>query len=150
MLSFLISASPLGEMKVGLPYANAADLNPWAALLFCVAGNLLVFPIVDYVMTTFGNRLFKNKTVAKRVVRIRNHTKNKTKGLIQKYGFWGLMVFVMIPLPGTGAYLGTIAAYAFNIDKQKAFMSISVGVVLSGILLQAGLMGAFKAFEQLF
>ena len=69
---------------------------------------------------------------------------------MEKYGFWGLMVFVMIPLPGTGAYLGTIASYAFNIDKQKAFLAISLGVIGSGIILQAGILGVFEPMLEYF
>lgn len=137
LLSFLISISPLGEMKAGLPMAILQyGLNPWVAFLFCLSGNLLIFPLVDYLMTTFGPMVFKSRKTKERAVRFRLHTKRRTNGLMQKYGFWGLMVFVMIPLPGTGAYLGTIASYAFDIDKGKAFKAISLGVLGSGIILQ--------------
>lgn len=137
LLSFLISISPLGEMKAGLPLAILKyGLNPWVAFLFCLAGNLLIFPLVDYLMTTFGPMVFKSRKTKERALKFRLHTKKRTNGLMQKYGFWGLMVFVMIPLPGTGAYLGTIASYAFDIDKTKAFKAISLGVIGSGIIMQ--------------
>lgn len=148
LLSFLISASPFGEMKVGLPYAILqGDINPWIALLFCMAGNLLVFPIVDYFMTNYGGFLLKNRMIKKGVVKLRSHAKSKTQALMQKYGFWGLMIFVMVPIPGTGAYLGTIAAYFLNIKRGRAFAAISAGVVLSGILLQAVTLGAFEIWS---
>jgi len=147
LLSFLISISPLGEMKVGLPYAIAADVNPWVALLFCLAGNLLIFPLVDYLMTTFGPIVFKSRKTKETALKFRLHTKKRTKGLMEKYGFWGLMVFVMIPLPGTGAYLGTIASYAFNIDKRKAFRAISLGVIGSGAILQTLAILTLKGIE---
>jgi len=58
----------------------------------------------------------------------------KTKKVIQKYGVWGLMIFVMIPLPVTGAYIGTIAAYIFGISYQKSLIAISSGITISSIM----------------
>lgn len=57
---------------------------------------------------------------------------------IQKYGFWGLMIFVMIPLPVTGAYMGTIAANIFKINRKKAMLAISLGLVVSCFLIAFG------------
>ena len=61
--------------------------------------------------------------------------KNTVGEKIQKYGFWGLMVFVMIPLPITGAYMGTIAASIFKVDRKKALLAISLGVLVSCFLI---------------
>ena len=141
IVSFLISASPFGEMKIGLPYAMHAHVNDVAALIFCIAGNLMVYPIVDYLMVNYGTKFFKSTKTKKKAVWIKIHTRSKTKDLIQKYGFWGLMIFVMVPIPGTGAYLGTVAAYIFEIEKSQAFKAISIGVIFSGILLYAALKG---------
>lgn len=144
LVSFLISASPFGEMKIALPIAmSSTEINDWGALLFCIAGNLMVYPIVDYLMTNYGPYLFKNRKAKRGFVKVRSHTRSKTEKLINKYGFWGLMIFVMVPLPGTGAYLGTIAAYIFGIEKNDAFAAISIGIVLSGILLFAVLKTGF-------
>jgi len=145
IVSFLFSASPFGEMKIALPIAmNHPGINEWAALFFCIAGNLMVYPIVERLMSNYGTFLFKTKTAKKGLIKVRTHTKNKTGKLINKYGFWGLMIFVMVPLPGTGAYLGSVAAYVFGIDKKSAFYAISIGIVLSGFLLFA----TIKAAEQ--
>ena len=144
LVSFLISASPFGEMKTALPIAiHSNEINDWGALLFCIAGNLMVYPIVDYLMTNYGAFIFKTNKAKRSIVKVRSHTRNKTEKLISKYGFWGLMIFVMVPLPGTGAYLGTFAAYIFGIEKKDAFAAISIGIVLSGILLFAVLKTGF-------
>ena len=138
LVSFLFSASPFGEMKIALPIAmNYDGINEWGALFFCIAGNLMVYPLVERLMSNYGAYLFKSKTAKKGLIKVRTHTKNKTGTLISKYGFWGLMIFVMVPLPGTGAYLGTVAAYIFGIDKEDAFPAISIGIILSGFLLFA-------------
>jgi uncharacterized membrane protein len=57
---------------------------------------------------------------------------------INKYGIWGLMVFVMIPLPGTGAYMGTIAASILNLNRRESFVAVSVGVIISSIVIATG------------
>jgi len=56
---------------------------------------------------------------------------------MDKYGFWGLMIFVAIPLPGTGAYSGSIAALILGMNKVKAFISISLGVIIAGYCCRA-------------
>ena len=148
LVSFLFSASPFGEMKIALPIAMGIDsINDWAALFFCILGNLLVYPIVENLMTNYGAYIFKNNKAKRNLVKVRTHTKNKTSKLINKYGFWGLLIFVMVPLPGTGAYLGSVAAYIFGIDKKDAFTAISIGIILSGILLFASIKAAEKGLQ---
>ena len=58
IVSFLISASPFGELKFGMPYAEAVGVNDWAILFICISGNLLVFPIIELFMTHFGPIIF--------------------------------------------------------------------------------------------
>ena len=61
-------------------------------------------------------------------------TRKKTDNKIEKWGFWGLMIFVMIPLPVTGAYTGSFAAWLFNLRKRDAFLAVSLGVIIAGII----------------
>ena len=154
LFSFLISASPFGEMKVGLPYAIlSANLNPWTAFLFCIAGNLLIFPIVEYFIDHQMVKFFRHGKLKRMAARLRSLSRKKTEKLIKKYGFWGLMVFVMVPLPGTGAYLGTVASYVFEFDKKDASLAISIGVVISGLLVQLTCLAGddlWNYFESLF
>ena len=75
---------------------------------------------------------FENKTIAK-------------SDKIQKYGYWGLFIFVAIPLPGTGAWTGALAATLLELDIKKAFITIAAGVFTAGIImsiLSFGLLGA--------
>jgi len=65
---------------------------------------------------------------------------------MDKYGFWGLMIFVAIPLPGTGAYSGSIAALILGMNKVKAFISISLGVIIAGIIVALATTGVVKLF----
>ena len=66
---------------------------------------------------------------------------------IDKYGFWGLMIFVMIPLPVTGAYTGSFAAWLFNIPKKKAFISVLLGVMISGMIVTTIMLTGIEALQ---
>ena len=66
---------------------------------------------------------------------------------IEKYGFWGLMIFVMIPLPVTGAYTGCFAAWLFNIPKKKVFLAVSLGIIISGIIVTTLMVSGMEAFQ---
>lgn len=65
---------------------------------------------------------------------IRN-AKNGVGAKIHKYGFWGLMIFVMIPLPFTGAYMGVVAGRVLNVETRSAFKAISIGILISSTLI---------------
>ena len=80
---------------------------------------------------------------------VKNYLTNlqkRAQPYMDKYGFWGLMIFVAIPLPGTGAYSGSLAALIFGMNKMKAFVSISLGVILAGIIIALVTTGAVKLF----
>lgn len=135
IITFLISISPFGEARVGIPYAIWKDIPIAWALLAGLAGNLLIYPMLVFLINRFNHILWPNRPYRKTVVRLSRLAQKKTGSSIEKYGFWGLMVFVMIPLPGTGAYLGTIAASIFKIETRKAFWAVSLGVFISCIVM---------------
>jgi uncharacterized membrane protein len=137
--TFLISASPFGEARVGIPYGDQYTNLPfiWVFIIGLLA-NLLVFPLF-YMLIELSNKHFlKNKWYRKAAIYLSLRARRKTGRVVQKYGVIGLMIFVMIPLPFTGAYIGTIAAYIFKIDYRKAFLSISVGVLIALTLISLG------------
>ena len=135
LFTFLLSISPLGEARVGIPYAILNDVPfAWAFIVGLIA-NLLIFPLLMLLIDTFNARFWPNRHYKKGVVRLSRIAKKRTGYSIEKYGFWGLMIFVMIPLPGTGAYVGTIAAAIFKINRQKAFWAVSLGVIISCIIM---------------
>ena len=59
----------------------------------------------------------------------------KNKGQIEKFGYWGLLIFVGIPLPGTGAWTGALIASVLNMEKKKTFATIMVGIVMASIIM---------------
>lgn len=134
LYTFLISLSPFGESRVGIPYGILNGLGSMKALLIGLSANLLVFPLLYGLIKGANKRLWKKKWYKKIALYLSNRAKSKTKSSVQKYGIVGLMVFVMIPLPITGAYMGTIAAYVLAMDYKKSFLATSIGVCISSVL----------------
>lgn len=135
---FLISISPFGEARLGIPYGVFKVVPVLLAFLIGWIANLLIFPLL-FKTVDFSNSLFwNNKFYRKAAVYLSKRAKKKTKNNIEKYGFWGLMIFVMIPLPITGSYMGSLAAYIFRMEYKKSFLAISTGVSISCILIALG------------
>ena len=134
LFTFLISISPFGEARAGIPYGELNDLPILLVFVIGLAANLLIFPLL-YRSIEFSKKYFsKNEFYKKSVIYLSSRAKSRTKTMIKKYGVWGLMIFVMIPLPVTGAYIGTIAAYIFGISYKKSFIAISSGIIISSIM----------------
>ena len=128
------SIVPISELRGGIPFALSKDLDPILVYLVCVGTNALAFPIV-YLFLEKLHPLFEKwnwyqSLFDKFVVR----TRKKLENQVEKYGFWALLIFVMIPLPVTGAYTGSLAAWLFNIDKKKSFLAVLLGVMISGLI----------------
>tara|TARA_B100000767_G_scaffold80787_1_gene77558 strand:- start:77 stop:535 length:459 start_codon:yes stop_codon:yes gene_type:complete len=132
LFTFLISFSPFGEARVGIPYGiEHTDLTLIWVFLIALSANLLVFPLFYRVIEFFNNHFLKSKWYRKAAIYLSLRARRKTGAVVQKYGAIGLMIFVMIPLPFTGAYIGTIAAYIFKINYKKALLAINIGVLIA-------------------
>ena len=134
LFTFLISFSPFGEARAGIPYGELNGLPIMLVFIVALAANLLVFPIFYKAIELANKNLWKNPLYKKMALYLALRARTKTKEVIKKYGVWGLMIFVMIPLPVTGAYIGTIAAFIFGISYQKSLIAISSGITISSIM----------------
>ncbi len=135
--SILLSMVPIAELRGGIPYALAKGISPVTAYFACTLANLLAFPIV-YLFFGFFHEIFYKMDWYKRLYdKLVLRTRKKVGAKIEKWGFWGLMIFVMIPLPVTGAYTGSFAAWIFGIDRKKAFLAVALGVFIAGLIVTA-------------
>lgn len=134
IVAMLWSISPFGEAKVGIPYALFNDVNIYLAFIFCLFANILIFPIMLFFLDSVNRLFLKWRFYKKSALWVAKRAKTGAKKGVEKYGFWGLIVFVMMPLPGTGVYAGTIASYLFNFDRKKAFIANTIGITLSSII----------------
>jgi len=145
--AILLSILPIAELRGGIPYAIANDINPFVAYFVCVGANILAFPIV-FLFLEFFHPMFMKVNIYKNLFdKFIIKTRKKVEKKIDKYGFWGLMIFVMIPLPVTGAYTGSFAAWLFNIPKKKAFISVLLGVMISGMIVTTIMLTGIEALQ---
>jgi len=135
IVSMLWSVSPFGEAKVGIPYGMLQGLNIYLVFIVCFLANLLVFPIMMVFLDNINHYLLRWNWYKKSAIWVARRAKTGSGNKIQKYGFWGLLLFVMIPLPGTGVYAGSIASYLFRIEKKKAFTANAIGIFLSSVII---------------
>ena len=147
LMAMLWSVSPLGEAKVGIPYALLHGVNIYVVFLFCFAANLLVFPIMTFFLDVVNRYFFKWYYYKKSAIFVARRAKKGAGKTVEKYGFWGLMIFVLIPLPGTGVYAGTFAAYLFGIDRKRAFLANTIGIFFSCLIIWATTIAAMKGLK---
>lgn len=145
-IAMLWSISPFGEAKVGIPYALLNGVNIYVAFIFCFLANVLVFPIMTFFLDVINRYFVKWYYYKKAAIFVARRAKAGAGKNVKKYGFWGLMLFVLIPLPGTGVYAGTIAAYLFGLERKKAFLANAIGIFISCIIIWVATLVATKGF----
>ena len=146
VIIFIISMIPILELRGGLLAASPALLNVpiLRAIPICVIGNLLPIPFILLLIEKVLDLMEKIPGLCK-IARWVRQKADKNKGQIEKFGFWGLALFVGIPLPGTGAWTGSLVAALLHMKFGKAIAAILVGIAMATIimsLLSYGLLGA--------
>jgi uncharacterized membrane protein len=147
LIAMLWSISPLGEAKVGIPYALLHGVNIYLAFLGCFIANVLVFPIMTFFLDVLNRYFFKWYYYKKAALFVARRAKAGVGKNVQKYGFWGLLIFVLVPIPGTGVYAGTIAAYLFRIERKQAFIANTIGIFFSCLIVWATTLAAIEGFN---
>jgi len=137
----LLSLAPLSELRGGMIVAVAQGANPWLAWIFCVLANLIVSPIVFLFLEFAHHRLLWMRFYRKTFNYFLENTRRKTHKYVERWGYLGLLLFVAIPLPASGAYTGTLAAWFFGMKKPKSIAAISLGVILASVVVLAMIMG---------
>ena len=139
IITFLISMIPLVELRGAVPYAISSGIPLWQALLIGVVGNMLPVPIIFF----FARRILewgKEKPVIGNFFTwCLNKGHRGGQKLEEAAGdkgiFWALLLFVGIPLPGTGAWTGTLAASILDWDFKRSVLAVMLGVVLAGLIM---------------
>lgn len=138
------SISPFGEAKVGIPYGMFQGANIYLVFILCFLANVLVFPLMVFFLDHLNKRLLRWDFYKKGAFYVARRAKLASGEKIDKYGFWGLMFFVMLPIPGTGVYAGSIAGYLFKIDHRKAFYANAIGIFFSSLIVWGMTLGTMK------
>lgn len=132
--TFLISMVPVIELRGAIPYGVARGLEFWQAIPVAIVGNLVPVPfIILFIKKIFAwmRRYFPKLDGF--VSKLENRALSKTD-TVKKYAFWGLFLFVAIPLPGTGAWTGALIAAMLEMRVKDAFPAIALGVLTAGAI----------------
>lgn len=145
VIVFLISMIPILELRGGLLAAGPAflDIPILRAIPICIVGNIIPVPFILLMIRWIFKIMRKYKSLGKLVDKLENKAMSK-KDQIEKYGFWGLVLFVGIPLPGTGAWTGSLIAALLGMKFKKAFPAVVIGIIVATVImavLSYGLLG---------
>ena len=145
--SIILSMLPIAELRGGIPLAIYNRIHPLLAFAVCVAANMIIVPIVYIFLDYLHHHFLTWKWYKKVFDHFLERARKKTHPYVEKYGYWGLAVFVAVPLPMTGAYTGTLAAWFFGMEKKKAFLAIAAGVVIAGIIVTGVVLSGAKMLQ---
>ncbi len=134
VIIFIISLLPLLELRGGLIAASLLKVNIYKALIICFLGNILPIPFVLLLLEKIFDLLRKWKVTKKLVDWLEKKLLSK-RDQLDKYGYPGLLLFVGIPLPGTGAWTGSGLAVLLGLNRKKAFVYILFGVLLAEVIM---------------
>ena len=134
LVCFVVSMIPVVELRGGLIVAAIKGIPLFRAVAVCIAGNLVPIPFILLLITPIFAWLKKTKFFRPIVEKLEKKSMGKSEK-IQKYEFVGLMLFVGIPLPGTGAWTGSLIASLLEIKIKKAFPAICLGLIMATIIM---------------
>ncbi|AGY40469.1 COG2426 family protein [Streptococcus ilei] len=139
IITFLISMIPLVELRGAVPYAISTGIPLWQALLIGVIGNMLPVPIIFFFARHILEWGKEKPLIGNFFTWCLNKGHRGGQKLEEAAGdkgiFWALLLFVGIPLPGTGAWTGTLAASILDWDFKRSVLAVMLGVILAGLIM---------------
>ena len=131
---FIISMIPLLELRGGLLAASLLKISAAKAIPLCIVGNIIPIPFILLFIRQIFKVLKKTKLFRGLVMKLEDRAMRKSDQ-VKKYEFWGLMLFVGIPLPGTGAWTGALIASLVGVKFRKAFPAVVLGICMATVIM---------------
>ena len=127
---------PILELRGGLIAASLLGVKPVTGYIVSIIGNLIPVPFILLFIAKILDWMEKSKIKwMKKFASWLRKKADKNKGQIEKYGYIGLILFVGIPLPGTGAWTGCLVASLLKLDRKKSFFCVLAGVLMASIIM---------------
>ncbi len=146
LLTFLVAMVPVVELRGAIPFGVVRGLNLWTAIIASILGNLIPVPfIILFIRKIFAWMRAHMPKLDGLVLRMEKKAE-KNRAAVEKYAFWGLVILVAIPLPGTGAWTGALVAAMMEIRLKRAFPAIAIGVAIAGVIVSVITYGAQAIF----
>ena len=147
LLIFLISMVPVVELRGAMPIAMGMDIEFFPALIICVLGNMLPVPFIYFFARKFLKWGARQRYIGEFCGFFLEKGEKAGKKLVSKTGrgglFLALLLFVGIPIPGTGAWTGTLGASFLDMGFKSTVLSVSLGVILAGCIMALASTGVF-------
>ncbi len=140
----ITSALPLIELRGAIPVGMSLGMSAVDATILSYLGSIVPVPFILLLIKHIFKYLETTKVFGPIVSRLTHKTMNTNADKIEKYGAWGLLIFVAIPLPGTGVWSGSLAASLMNMRFKWAFPSILIGNAIAGLIIMALSSGVFS------
>jgi len=134
LMVFIISLMPILELRGGLIAAALLKLSPIESYIISIIGNILPVPFILWFINKILEWMRGRKHLSK-VAKWLDKKVEKNRSKIEKFGFWGLVLFVGTPLPGTGAWTGCLVAAVLEMDRKKAFLAATIGIFIASIIM---------------
>lgn len=138
---------PISELRGAIWYALNNDVPVYMAFILCVVLNALIGPLLYLFLNTVHKLLFHLAWYQKLFDSLVDRARRKVAAKVDKYGYWGLALFVAIPLPITGAYTGTLGAWVLGMDPKKTFLAVALGALIAGIIVTVVVSLGIEAFS---
>lgn len=150
LVMLLISGVPVTELRASIPVAMTVMADSWRwpwwkVYALAVTGNMLPVPFILWFLGPVSAWLSRWRPFERFFTRLFERTRKRAGGKVQKYRALGLTLFVAVPLPITGAWTGSAAAFLFGIPKRMALASIALGVCIAGAVVTLIVTGVFAA-----
>ena len=140
---FIISMIPILELRGGLIVSKLLQVPITTAIPFCIVGNIIPIPFILLFIKQIFKWMKKIKIFRGLVEKLESKAMSKSDN-IKRYEFWGLVLFVGIPLPGTGAWTGSLIAALLDVDFKKAVLAELLGIAIATVIMSIfsyGLLG---------
>ena len=146
MIVVAVAALPVSELRGAIPMAlKIYGMDPWKSYFLAVLGNLLPVPVLLLFLGRVESYLRSRFSIFETFFSwLFSRTRRRTSEKVAKYGALGLVPFVALPLPVTGAWTGVAAAYVLGIKFRYAFPAIVLGVLIAGVVVTLASLGAVK------
>lgn len=154
LIGLLLTVSPIFELRAGLPivieYVVRNNLPVLPYFLLVLALNICVIFLIFVFFDFVHGALMKWKWYRKVIGRVLNRIQKKVgkvRANMNKWGYFALMIFVAVPLPGSGAWTGTMIAWIMGLDRLRSFAAIATGVIIAGLIVLLFSFGLFNGFR---
>ncbi|PIN76297.1 ligand-binding protein SH3 [Candidatus Woesearchaeota archaeon CG10_big_fil_rev_8_21_14_0_10_37_12] len=142
--TILLSLTPIGELRVSIPFGIASGLHPLLVFIIAVIANWCVAPILFLFLEIIHYRILHVRHYRTMFDHIMARARRKSSRVVEKYGVIGLALLVAVPLPVTGVYTATLLAWFFGMNKLKALGAIALGASIAGVIMMFVSIGGLK------